>query len=134
MRNMIKKSPWISIFNASSCNGCDLEVLALLTPKYDIERFGCVWKSSPRNADILIVTGPTNGQTKNRLKKIYSQMAPAKKVIALGTCGITGCVFRDYYNTRQKVDEVVPVDIYVPGCPPRPEAIINAVVKLLKKL
>jgi len=131
---MIRKSPWVSIFNASSCNGCDIEILTLVTPKYDIERFGCVWKMSARHVDILIVTGATNGTSKKRLKTVYEQMAPNKKVIAIGSCANSGNVFRFGYNVKQKVRDVIPVDIYVPGCPPRPEAIIDAVVKALASL
>lgn len=131
---MIRKSPWVSIFNASSCNGCDIECLALITPRYDIERFGCLWKMSARHADILLVTGASNEVSKKRLKTVYDQMAPNKKVIAVGSCANSGDIFRFCYNIRQRVDSIVPVDIYVPGCPPRPEAIIDALVKLLKTL
>ncbi|MBU4502025.1 MAG: NADH-quinone oxidoreductase subunit NuoB [Nanoarchaeota archaeon] len=132
--NMIRKSPWVSIFNASSCNGCDIEVLTLVTPKYDIERFGAQWKMSPRHADILIVTGCTNETTKKRLKTVYDQMAHDKVVMAIGTCGNSGNFWRFCYNVKQRTDSVVPIDIYVPGCPPRPETIIDAVVKALALL
>tara|TARA_Y100000034_G_scaffold26979_4_gene32135 strand:- start:4540 stop:4989 length:450 start_codon:yes stop_codon:yes gene_type:complete len=131
MKNTIKKSPWISIFNCSSCNGCDLECLALLTPKYDIERFGMVWKTSPRHADVLVVTGIGNKTAAKRLKTIYDQMAPVKKVVAIGSCANTGGVFRTSYNMGKKIDEIIKVDIYVPGCPPRPEAIINGIAKAI---
>lgn len=131
---MLRKSPWVSIFNASSCNGCDLECLALLAPKYDIERFGCLWKTSARHVDILFVTGCTNEISKERLKIVYDQMAPTKMVIAIGSCSCTGNVFRFSYNVKQRVDQVIPVDIYVPGCPPRPEAIIDGIFKILKQL
>lgn len=131
---MIRKSPWVSIFNASSCNGCDIEILTLVTPKYDIERFGAVWKMSARHADILLVTGASNETSKKRLKTVYNQMAPDKLVIAIGSCGNSGDIFRFCYNVKQRVDSVVPVAIYVPGCPPRPEAIIDAVVKALGML
>lgn len=134
MKNTIKKSPWISIFNCSSCNGCDLECLALVTPKYDIERFGMLWKTSPRHADVLVVTGIGNRTAAKRLKTIYNQMAPVKKVVAVGSCAITGGVFRTSYNMGKKIDEIVKVDIYIPGCPPRPEAIINGIAKAIKLL
>lgn len=129
---MIKKSPWVSVYNASSCNGCDLEVLAMLTPRYDIERFGCLWKESPRHADILIVTGVATKQSAPRLKKIYDHMARKKFVIAVGVCGISGGPFKEGHNFAGPVDKIIPVDMYVPGCPPRPEAIIHAVAKTLK--
>lgn len=132
--NMIRKSPWVSIFNASSCNGCDIEILTLVTPKYDIERFGCLWKVSARHADLLLVTGVTNETSKKRLKTVYNQMVPSKKVIAVGSCANSGDIFRFCYNIKQRVRDVVPVDIYVPGCPPRPEAIIDAIVKVLGML
>ncbi len=131
---MIRKSPWVSIFNASSCNGCDIEILSLITPKYDIERFGCVWKMSPRHVDILLVTGCSNETSKKRLKTVYDQMAPIKIVIAVGSCPNTGNFFRFGYNVKQKTKDIVPVDIFVPGCPPKPESIIDAVVKALKSL
>jgi Ni,Fe-hydrogenase III small subunit len=133
-KSKIKKSPWISFFNSGGCNGCAIEVLALITPKYDIERFGCLLKSSARHADILLVTGPLTEQSKERLKTVYSQMAEDKYVIVVGGCACSGGIFRTGYNIKERVDEVIPVHMYLPGCPPRPEAIIDAVVKLLKEL
>ena len=130
-KNTIIKSPWISIFNCSSCNGCDLECLALLTPKYDIERFGMIWKTSPRHADILVVTGIGNKTAEQRLKTVSDQMAPIKKVVAIGSCANTGGVFRTGYNMGKGIDKIIKVDIYVPGCPPRPEAIINGIGKAI---
>ena len=129
--SMIKKSPWVCFFNTGGCNGCAIEVMALVTPKYDIERFGCLLRPSARQADILIVTGPLTEQSKMRLKKVYEQMAKNKKVIAIGECGISGGVFRKSYNIKATVDELIPVDMYVPGCPPRPEALIDAILKVL---
>ena len=127
----LKKSPWIIDYDCGGCNGCNLEVFALLTPRYDVERFGVVYKSSPKNADILIVQGCLNKKAKPRLKKIYSQMAKDKKVIAVGSCAITGGPFAEAYNFAGPIDKVIPVDAYIPGCPPRPEAIIDGIVKLL---
>ena len=129
---MIKKSPWISFFNSGGCKGCGLECIVLTTPKYDIERFGCLIKSSARHADILLVTGVMNRQSKSRLKRVYEQMAPNKKVIAIGSCAISGGIFGDAYNASQGIDKEIPVDMYAPGCPPKPEAIINALLKVLK--
>jgi len=131
---MIKKSPWVSVVNTGSCNGCDIEILSLITPKYDIERFGCILKSSARHADILLVTGAMNEQSRERLKTIYDQMSKQKKVIAVGDCAISGCVFRKSYNIKSEVDKEIPVDMYIPGCPPRPEAIIFGLKKLLGEL
>ncbi|MEE9406063.1 MAG: NADH-quinone oxidoreductase subunit NuoB [Candidatus Aenigmarchaeota archaeon] len=131
LRKSIVKSPWVSYFNSGGCNGCALEVVALITPRYDIERFGAILKSSARHADILIVSGALTEQSRKRLVNVYRQMSPDKKVIAVGICGCSGGPFRFTYNIKKRVDEVIPVDMYVPGCPPRPEAIINAIVKLM---
>jgi len=126
-----KRSPWVYHINASSCNGCDIELVASLTPTYDIERFGAVLVPSPRHADVLIVTGTVNAQTKDRLRKVYEQMPEPKHVIALGACAAAGGVFKGCYNVGQGVQDVIPVDMFVPGCPPRPEAIMYGVLKLL---
>ena len=127
-------SLWAVHFNSGSCNGCDIELLATLTPRYDLERLGVRLQGSPRHADILICTGPVTLQSRDRLRRIYEQMPEPKFVIALGTCAISGGVFRGCYNVIGHVDEVIPVDVYVPGCPPRPEAIIDGVLRLLQKL
>ncbi len=129
---MLKKSPWLLHFDAGGCNGCSIEVKALATPRYDIERFGCLFKPCPRHADILIVTGIVTRQAKERLIRIYEQMPRPKKVIAVGTCAISGGIFRNSYNFAGPVDKIIPVDCYVYGCPPKPEAIIKAVLKILK--
>ena len=128
------KSPWIMHFDNSSCNGCDIEVLASLTPLYDIERFGIVNMGYPKHTDVLVVTGPVNRRTARVLKNLYDQIADPKMVIAVGTCSISGGVFHNCYNVLGGVDKVVPVDVYVPGCAARPEAIIDGVVMALQKL
>jgi ech hydrogenase subunit C len=127
------KSPWIMHFDCGSCNGCDIEVLACLTPLYDVERFGVVNVGNPKHADVLLVTGTVNHRNKKVLKNIYDQMPEPKAVIAIGACGNTGGVFRDAYNVVGGVDQVIPVDVYVPGCPAKPEAIIDGVVVGLGK-
>jgi len=128
------KSPWIIHFNAGGCNGCDIELVAALTPKFDVERFGVLLKGTPRHADILVVTGPVNEQIKSRLKRIYDQMPNPKFVIAVGACACSGGVFKGCYNSLGGIDDVLPVSAYVPGCPPRPDAIIQGVYALLNKL
>jgi ech hydrogenase subunit C len=128
------KSPWILHFDNSSCNGCDIEVLACLTPLYDIERFGMVNMGNPKHADVLIVTGPVNKRTARVLKNLYDQIPDPKIVMAVGTCGISGGVFHNCYNVQGGVDSVIPVDVYVPGCAARPEAIIDGAVMALAKL
>jgi len=127
-------SPWAIHYNSGSCNGCDIEILATLTPRYDVERFGIKLQGSPRHADVLICTGPVTLQSRDRLKRIYEQMPDPKFVIAVGSCSISGGVFQGCYNIVGSIGDVIPVNVYVPGCPPRPEAIINGVVQLLESL
>lgn len=127
-------SPWVVHFNSGSCNGCDIEILATLTPRYDLERFGIKLKGSPRHADVLICTGPVTRQARERLLRVYEQMHEPKFVVAVGSCALSGGAFRGCYNINGGIDQVIPVDAYVPGCPPRPEAIIDGVVKLLTSL
>lgn len=127
-------SPWLIHYNSGSCNGCDIEILATLTPRYDAERFGVKLQGSPRHADVLICTGPVTLQSRERLRRIYDQMPEPKFVVAVGSCGISGGVFDGCYNIVGHIDDVIPVDVYVPGCPPRPEAIIDGLVKLLTAL
>lgn len=130
----MRRSPWVAHFNASSCNGCDLEILACLTPRYDVERLGIILRESPRHADILLVSGQVNQQMKPRLERVYSQMAKDKYVVAIGSCAISGGPFHEGWNIAGPVDKVIPVDAYVPGCPPRPETLINALATLVGKM
>lgn len=127
-------SPWLIHFNTGGCNGCDIEFVAAITPVYDIERFGIKLQGSPRQADILAVTGPVTKQIAERLKRVYEQMPSPKFVVALGTCAVSGAPFRNCYGVHGGVDTVLPVDAYVPGCPPKPEAMIDGIAKLLKKM
>jgi membrane-bound hydrogenase subunit mbhJ len=115
--------------NTGSCNGCDIEILAALTPRYDVERFGIVLVGSPRHADVLLVTGPVTRQMVDRVKLIFEQTPDPKVVMAIGNCGIEGDVFHESYNLAGPIDQILPVTVYVPGCPPRPEAIIEGVLK-----
>jgi len=128
------KSLWVLHYDCGSCNGCDIEVLAALTPKFDVERFGIVNIGDPKQADVLVVTGPANRRNQRVLRNLYEQMPEPKMVIAVGTCACTGGVFHNCPNVLGGVDNVVPVDVYVPGCAARPEQIIDAVVLALKKL
>lgn len=125
------KSPWIIHFNTGACNGCDIEIVDALTPKYDLERFGIVLKGTPRHADVMIVSGPVTRQQAKRLKRIYEQMAEPKFVVAVGACACSGGVFDGCYGVLGGLDKVIPVSAYIPGCPVRPEAIIDGVVKLI---
>ncbi len=127
-------SPWAIHFNSGSCNGCDIEILATLTPRYDLERLGIKLQGSPRHADVLICTGPVTRQARERLIRTYHQMPEPKFVVAVGSCGISGGAFQGCYNIEGGIDQVIPVNVYVPGCPPRPEAIIYGVAQLLESL
>lgn len=129
-----KKSPWIVHFDCNSCNGCDIETLACLTPLYDAERFGILNVGNPKHADILVVTGSANHRNARVLRNIYSQMSEPKAVVAVGACACTGGVFRECYNVLGGIDQVLPVDVYVPGCAPKPEAIIDGIVLAFSRL
>lgn len=128
------KSPWIIHFNTGACNACDIEIVAALTPTYDVERFGVQLKGSPRHADVLVCSGPVTKQIADRVVRIYEQMAEPKFVVAVGTCACSGGVFDGCYNIQGGTNTVIPVSAYVPGCPASPEAIIDGVVKLLGSL
>jgi len=125
----IKRSPWMFHYDGSSCNGCDIEVLACLTPMYDVERFGVINTGNPKHSDILLITGFVNTQNAEVIKRIYRQVPDPKVVVAVGICAATGNFFRFCYNTLGGVNTVIPVDVYVPGCAARPEAIIDGVVR-----
>lgn len=118
-------------YDASSCNGCDIEVLACLTPMYDVERFGVINTGNPKHADILLITGSVNEQNVDIVKNLYSQMADPKVVVAVGICACSGGIFAECYNVKGGVDKVIPVDVYVQGCAARPESIIDGVVRAL---
>ena len=124
-----KKSPWIIHYDGTSCNGCDIEVLACLTPAYDVERFGIINTGNPKHADILLITGSINEQNKTVVRNIYEQMPDPKVVVAVGICATSGGIFKECYNVMGGVDMILPVDVYVPGCAARPESIIDGVVQ-----
>jgi len=128
------KSPWILHLNSGACNACDIEVVAALTPRFDVERLGVLLKATPRHADVIIGTGPVTRQMKDRIIRIYEQTPDPKFVIAVGACAMSGCVYRGAYNIMGGLDQVIPVNVYVPGCPARPDAILDGVVKLLGTL
>ena len=129
--NYNTKSPWILHYDGTSCNGCDIEVLACLTPLYDVERFGVVNTGNPKHADIFLITGSVNEQNIPVVKQLYDSMPEPKVVVAVGICAATGGIFAECYNVSGGVDKVIPVDVYVPGCAARPEAIIDGVVKAI---
>jgi Ni,Fe-hydrogenase III small subunit len=106
-------------------------MMAALTPRYDAERLGVVLVPSPKHADVLVVTGTANPQMRERLKTVYEQIPEPRRVLALGACALGGGVMHGCYNVSHGIDTVIPVDLYVPGCPPRPEALLYALTKLV---
>jgi len=130
----LTKSLWVFHLAGSPCNNCDIEILDALTPRYDLERFGIVLVGSVRHADVILLSGVFNKKSLIRAKHVYEQAAKPVVVIAIGGCACTGGMFQDSYNVDPPIDKHIPVDAYVPGCPPKPEAMISAVVKLLEKL
>lgn len=123
------KSPWIIHYDGSSCNGCDIEVLATLSPLYDAERFGVINTGNPKHADILIITGAVNDKNSEVIKQIYDQMPNPKAVMAVGICACSGGIFKECYNIIGGVNKILPVDVYIPGCAARPESIIDGIIK-----
>lgn len=128
------KSLWVFHMNTGSCNGCEIEIVAAITPRYDPERFGIKLVGSPRHADVLLVTGPVSQQMKQKIHRVYAQVPDPKLVMSIGACCTSGGPFYESYSLVGPVDDVIPVDVYVPGCPPRPEAIIYGVATAITKL
>jgi ech hydrogenase subunit C len=130
VRTSRTRSPWIVHFDCGSCNGCDIEILDTLTPVHSAERFGVVNVGDPRQADVLVVTGAANPRSAAVLRATYDQMAEPKAVVAVGACAAYGGVFHGAPNILGGVGDIVPVDAHVPGCPPRPEAILYGVLQV----
>ncbi|MBC8386885.1 MAG: NADH-quinone oxidoreductase subunit B family protein [Actinobacteria bacterium] len=130
----LTKSLWVFHFASAPCNNCDIEILDALTPKYDLERFGILLVGSIRHADVLLVTGMITHKGAERLKRLYEQAPKPRLVVAVGSCACSKSIFKDSYNAAGPVDRIVPVSAYIPGCPPKPEAMIMGVVKLVKSL
>lgn len=130
----LTKSLWVFHLSTASCNNCDIEIIDLLTPRHDVERFGIVLVGSIRHADVLLVTGVVNKQCRKIVKKMYDQMPKPGFVVAVGTCAAARGIFHNSYNVEEAepLDKVIPVDAYIPGCPPKPEAIIDGILKLIK--
>ena len=124
IKKCLKKSIWVYHTNTGACNGCDIEVINILTPYYDAERFGIKLVGSPRYADALLVSGPVTRQVVPALRNLYASVPEPKLVIAVGSCAAGGGIWHDSYNVIGGVDQILPVDYYIPGCPPRPEAIL----------
>jgi Ni,Fe-hydrogenase III small subunit/formate hydrogenlyase subunit 6/NADH:ubiquinone oxidoreductase subunit I len=134
IQKLLGRSLSIREVDAGSCNGCELEIIALNNPIYDIERFGIHFVASPRHADMLLVTGPVTRNMELALLKTYRAMPEPKLVVAVGACGISGGIFGENYASLGGVDKVVPVDVYIPGCPPRPQALLQGILLAVGRL
>ncbi|HOC01001.1 MAG TPA: NADH-quinone oxidoreductase subunit NuoB [Verrucomicrobiota bacterium] len=119
--------------DAGSCNGCEIEIVGLTSPVYDIERFGIHFVASPRHADMLLVTGPVTRNMELALKKTYDATPEPRLVVAVGACGCSGGIFGVNYATRGAVDTVIPVDVYIPGCPPNPQALLHGILMAIER-
>lgn len=131
LKKLFPKSLWVYHVNTGACNGCDIEVINVLTPYYDAERFGIKLVGSPRHADVMLVCGPVTRQVASAVKRAYEAVPAPKLVFAIGSCACGGGAWFDSYNVLGGADKVLPVDYYVPGCPPRPEAILYGVAVAL---
>jgi len=127
----LAKSIWVFHVSASPCNNCDIEILDLLTPRYDLERFGIKLVGSVRHADVLLVSGVINDKVAPAVRKIYEQAPRPLFVVGVGTCPASGCCFKQSHNVTHNGHDTIPVDMYIPGCPPKPEAMIEGIAKLM---
>ncbi|HVX66801.1 MAG TPA: NADH-quinone oxidoreductase subunit NuoB [Bryobacteraceae bacterium] len=134
IHQVLGRSLAIRQVDAGSCNGCELEIGALNNPVHDIERLGIHFVASPRHADMLLVTGPVTRNMEQALRKTYAATPEPKVVAAVGACGISGGIFGTNYATVGAVDRVVPVDVYIPGCPPRPQALLHGILLAVDRL
>ena len=134
IKKMFGRSLTIREVDAGSCNGCEIEITALNNPIYDIERFGIHFVASPRHADVLLVTGPASKNMEIALLRTYEATPGPKIVIAVGACACSGGIFGDTYATTGGIDKVVPVDVYIPGCPPRPEVLIQGLLLAVDRM
>jgi Ni,Fe-hydrogenase III small subunit/ferredoxin len=134
IRQTLGRSLAIRQVDAGSCNGCEMEIVALNNPIHDIERFGIHFVASPRHADMLLVTGPVTRNMELALTKTVAATPDPKVIVAVGACGISGGIFGKNYATRGGVDAVIPVDVYIPGCPPRPEALLYGILLAIGRL
>ena len=133
-KRMFGRSLHIREVDAGSCNGCEIEIVGLNSPVYDAERFGVHFVASPRHADMLLVTGPVTRNMELALRKTYDAMPGPRLVVAVGACGCSGGIFGVNYATRGPVDAVVPVDVYIPGCPPNPHALLHGILTAVGRL
>jgi Ni,Fe-hydrogenase III small subunit len=134
IKKLLGRSLAIREVDAGSCNGCEIEVSALNNPVYDIERFGIHFVASPRHADVLLVTGVASRNLEMAIRRTYEATPDPKVVVAVGACACSGGIFGDSYATSGGIGEVVPVDVFVPGCPPRPEALLRGLLLAVDRI
>jgi len=133
MQKIAARSPWLYRINAGSCNGCDVELATTACiPRYDVERLGCQYCGSPRHADIVLITGPLTARVKDKVLRLYEEIPDPKVTVAVGICPISGGVFRESYAVCGPIDKYIPVDVNVPGCPPRPQAILEGIAQAIE--
>ena len=134
-RSIAARSPWIYRINAGSCNGCDVEcATTALIPRYDVERLGCQYCGSPRHADIVLITGPLTRHVRDAALRLFEEIPDPKVTVAVGVCPISGGIFRESYSVLAPIDQYFPIDVNVPGCPPRPQALLYALLLALDRL
>ena len=129
IQRALGRSLHVRHLDAGSCNGCDWEIAALLNPYHDLQRLGIDFVASPRHADLLLVTGTMTRNLEEAARRAYAAMPEPRLVVAVGACAISGGPFAGSYASSDGVTEVLPVDVYVPGCPPRPEALIEGLLR-----
>jgi energy-converting hydrogenase A subunit N len=130
LKDVVRKSSiHVCLINTGGCNGCDIEVVALLSPRYDLEQYGIYVHNNPREADVILVTGAMSEQWKKNLQRIYAKAPEPKVVVAIGNCPLTGDVFnQEGCKIYAPVSDFIPVDAEIPGCPPRPSEILAAIL------
>ncbi len=129
-----RRSPWLFHLNGGSCNGCDIELVACLTPRYDVEQLGIRLQGSPRHADILVISGPVTRNSLEALQTVYAQVPEPKVVVAIGSCPASCNAFAGSPVVVGPLERYIPVDVFVPGCPPRPEAIFAGIAQAVSIL
>ena len=129
LNNLATKSPWLFRINAGSCNGCDVELATTaFIPRFDVERLGCKYCGSPRHADIVLITGPLTIKIKDQVLKVWNEIPEPKVTVAVEICPVSGGVFRQGHSIEGPLDKYLPVDVNIPGCPPRPQAIMEGIL------
>ncbi len=133
IRRILGRALNVRQVDAGSCNGCEQEIVALTSPYYDLERFGIHFVASPKHADMLLVTGPVTRNMAEALRQTYAATPSPKLVVAVGACGCSGGIFSDSYAVAGAVDSVIPVDAYIPGCPPTPAMLLTGILNVLRR-